>query len=335
MCDKSPLYGIGVKGGVTKSLFLLLLFLVLNDIAVAQPALQAPRVGVLMPGSIEDLDEQRDLQAFTQGFKELGYVSGENIIFEFRPAERKISLLPRLASELVRLKVSVIVAVGTSAIAAAIKATKSIPIVMVSGGEPVGRGFVKSLSFPGGNVTGLSSAAEGDEAKRLELLKEAFPRVERIIVLNADRRKSRVESYFSGVTRFAFKVLDVYSPQELSEALARLTPNASDALITVRNAFTIRHAEQITSFALEKRLPGIYESREFVEKGGIMSYGVNYTASWRRSAFYVDKILNGERPAVLPVEPPQFEFVVNLRTARKMGYELPPEILLEANEVIR
>lgn len=320
-----------------KTVFLLLLFLLRMswDVAIAQPTLQAPRVGVLMPGSIEDLDEQRDLQGFVQGFKELGYVSGENIIFEFRPAERKISLLPRLASELVRLKVSVIVAVGTTAIAAAIKATKSIPIVMVSGGEPVGRGFVKSLSFPGGNVTGLSSAAEGDEEKRLELLKEAFPRVERIIVLNADRRKSRVESYLRGRQGFAFEVLDVYSVQELSETLAALTPNVSDALITVRNAFTIRHAEQITDFALKKRLPGIYESREFVEKGGIMSYGVNYRASWRRSAFYVDKILNGESPAVLPVEPPQFEFLVNLRTARRMGYELPPEILLEANEVIR
>jgi len=132
-----------------------------------------------------------------------------------------------------------------------------------------------------------------------------------------------------------FESLDVYSAEELKQAFVRLTTGSLDALITVRNAFTIRHAEQITDFALRNRLPSIYESREFVEKGGLMSYGVNYTASWRRSAFFVDKILKGASPAVLPIEPPQFEFLVNLRTANKMGHRIPPEILLEATEVIQ
>lgn len=322
-----------------KAIFLLLLSLVLlpDVVALAQSRLHAPRVGVLMPGSTEDLDEQRNLQAFLKGFKELGYVSGQNIIFEYRAAERKIGLLPRLAGELVQLKVAAIIAVGTSAIEAALKATKVTPIVMVSGGNPVSRGFVKSLSVPGGNVTGLSSVAEGDEGKRLGLLKEAFPWVDRLIVLNADKRKSRVENYLrEGKGRaLAFETLDVFSSEELVRVLSMLAPKASDGLVTVRNALTIRHAEQITDFAVKKRLPGIYESREFVEKGGVMSYGVNYTASWRRAAFYVDKILTGGNPALLPVEPPQFEFLVNLRTAKKMGYEFPPEILLEANEVIQ
>jgi putative ABC transport system substrate-binding protein len=132
-----------------------------------------------------------------------------------------------------------------------------------------------------------------------------------------------------------FEALHVYSREQLNQGFARLVTTRSDALITVRNAFTIRHAEQIAAFALKNRLPSMYESREFVEKGGLMSYGVNYTASWRRSAFYVDKVLKGANPALLPVEPPQFEFLVNLRTANKIGFELPPEILLEANEVVQ
>ena len=322
-----------------KKIFPLLLFVVLlpDGVTIAQSPLQAPRIGVLMPGSAQDMDEQRDLQAFFQGFKEVGYVAGKNTAFEFRAAERKLNLLPRLAGELVRLKVAVIIAVGTTAIGAAIKATQTIPIVMVSGGNPVARGFVKSLSLPGGNVTGLSSVAEGDEGKRVELLKEAFPWVARVIVLNADKRKSRVENYLrqEAGAAMAFEALDVYSSEDLKRTFQTIAISSSHALITVRNAFTIRHAEQIADFTLKNRLPSIYESREFVEKGGLMSYGVNYTASWRRSAFYVDKILKGTNAGVLPVEPPQFEFLVNLRTARKMGHSIPAEILLEANEVIK
>ena len=322
-----------------RAIFPLLLFLVLlpDDVAIAQSGLRAPRIGVLMPGRAQDLDEQRDLEAFAQGFKDLGYVAGQNIVFEYRNAERKVNRLPPLAAELVALKVSVIVAVGTTAIDAAVKATKTIPIVMISGGDPVRRGVVKSFSIPGGNVTGLSSVALGDEGKRVELLKEVFPWVSRVFVLNADKRKGRVESYLrEGKGRaVAFEVLHVYSSAELKRTFAILITTSSDALITVRNAFTISHAEEITGFALNNRLPAIYESREFVEKGGVMSYGVNYTASWRRSAFYVDKILKGANPAALPVEPPQFEFLVNLRTAGKMGHRIPPEILLEANEVIK
>ena len=323
-----------------KAIIPLLLFttaLISAGVSRAQVALQAPRVGVLMPGSARDSDEQRDRRAFLLGFKELGYVPGQNILFEYRGADQKHDSLPQLANDLLRLKVSAIVAVGTAAIDVATKATKTVPIVMVSGGNPVGRGFVKSLSVPGGNVTGLSSVAEGDEGKRVELLKDAFPWVSRVTVLNADKRKTRVASYLregKGVG-VEFEVVHVYSSEELKHALGKITSRRSDAIITVRNAFTIGHAEQIAEFAIKNRLPSIYESREFVEKGGLMSYGVNYTASWRRSAFYVDKILKRANPALLPVEPPQFEFLINLKTADKMGHRIPPEILLEANEVIK
>lgn len=319
-----------------KTIFLLLLFAALaHERATAAQSRQIPRVGVLMPSSVNDPGEKRELEAFLGGYKELGYAPGQNVIFEYRGADQKLNLLSRLAEDLIRLNVSVIVAVGTTAVAAAIKATQNIPIVMVSGGDPVSRGFIKSSSAPGGNVTGLSSSADGDEGKRVEWLREAFPWIERVLLLNADKRRSRVENYLRQGQRLPFQTLDVFSTDERNQILSRLDVRRSDALITVRNAFTIRHGEQIAAFALKKRVPSIYESREFVEKGGLMSYGVNYTASWRRSAFYVDKVLKGANPAVLPVEPPQFEFLVNLRTANKIGFELPPEILLEANEVIQ
>lgn len=314
-------------------LFLLVVLPSLN-VAIAQSSFQPSRIGVLVPGPLQAMDEQRNLNAFFESFKQLGYVAGKNINFEFRAAERNLALLPRLATELVQLKVAVMVVVGTTAIDAAIKITKNIPIVMISGGNPVARGFVKSAAVPGGNVTGMSSTTEGDEGKRLELLKETFPWINRVLLLNADKRTSRVENYRQAEPRFAFFTLNVFNPEDLKRTLGSLRITSSDALIAVRNAFTISHAEQIAAFALKNRLPSIYESREFVDRGGLMSYGVNYTASWQRSAFFVDKILKGARPAVLPIEPPQFEFLINLKTAAIMKHRLPPEILLEANEII-
>jgi putative ABC transport system substrate-binding protein len=321
-----------------KAIFLPLVFvaLVADQFATAQP-LQPPRVGVLMPRSPTDPGEKRDLNAFVQGFKDLGYIDGRNIVIEYQGADQKPNLLPQLAGELLRLRVSVIVAVGTTAIDAALKATKTIPIVMISGGDPVGRGVVKGYSVPGGNVTGLYSTTDGDEGKRVELLKEAFPWVSRVLVLNADRNRSRVASYLreGSVLAVGVEVVDVYSSEDLKQAFDKIMAMHPDGLITVRNVFTIRHAEEIANFALKNRLPSIHGGREFVEKGGLMSYGVNYTEQWRRSAFYVDKILKGASPAVLPLEPPRFEFLVNLRTANKMGYIIPPEILLEAHEVLK
>lgn len=314
----------------------LLVLLIAQECAIAQSD-QAPRIAVLMPRSPTDPIEKRDIDAFVQGFKDLGYVDGINIVIEYKGADQRANLLPGLADELNRLKVSVIVAVGTTAIDAARRATKTIPIVMISGGDPLGRGMIKSYSVPGGNVTGLYSMTDGDEGKRIELLKETFSRISRVVVLNADRNRSRVESYIreGSVLAVKIEVVEAFTPQELKQAFLKITALHPDALVTVRNIFTIRYAEEIVNFAFANRLPAIYASREFVEKGGLMSYGVNYTAQWRRSAFYVDKILKGANPATLPVEPPQLEMVMNLRTAKQLGVTIPPEILLEANEVIK
>lgn len=322
-----------------RTISLLVLSLVIFDggPAAAQALRQVPRIGFLMPGGTTDKEAKRDLEAFVQGLKEVGYVIGEDIIVEYHAANRKINELPRLAAELVRSDVALIVAVGTTAITVVLQATKTMPIVMISGGNPVNRGFVKSLAEPGGNVTGLSSATVGETGKRLELLKDVFPKISRVMILNADRRTERVENSIKAGREqgMVVEAVHAHSAEELTQALAKIASQRPDALITVRNAFTIRYAEEIVNFTVKHRLRSIFASREFIEKGGLMSFGVDYTASWRRSADYVDKILKGASPAVIPIEPPQFEFVVNLRTANKMQWKIPPQILLEANEVIR
>ena len=317
---------------------LLLLFLLFAEtLAGAQSLRAGPRIGLLIPGTLTEPEEKRDIDAFLQALREHGYRVGENLALEYRAADGKSGLLPTLAAELARLKVSVIVAVGTTAIEAAIKTTKSVPIVMISGGNPVGRGFVNSLMEPGGNVTGLSSVADGDEGKRLELLKDVFPWISRIFVVNADSRTTRLENYFYEAKGLGVKIeaINVVTLDDLKTNLEASMSARADGLVTIRNLFTIRHAEEIIDFALKLRLPSIYESHEFVEKGGLMAYGVDYRASWRRAPFYVDKILRGANPAFMPIEPPQFKFSINLRTANRMRYTIPPAVLLEAKEVIR
>ena len=320
---------------IGKLLFLFLVFA--ESLAVAQLPPAGPRIGLLIPGTPTEPQEKRDLDVFLQSLREHGYRVGENIALEYRAANGKSGLLPNLATELICLKASVIVAVGTTAIEAAVKTTKRVPIVMISGGNPVGRGFVKSLMEPGGNVTGLSSVADGDEGKRMELLKDTFPWISRIFVLNADSRTTRLENYFHEAKGLGLKIegINVVTLDDLKTNLEALISARADGLVTIRNLFTIHHAEQITDLALKLRLPSIYESHEFVEKGGLMAYGVDYRASWRRAPFYVDKILRGANPAFMPVEPPRFKFSINLRTASRMKYMIPPGILLEASEVIR
>ncbi|HEY8187313.1 MAG TPA: ABC transporter substrate-binding protein [Pyrinomonadaceae bacterium] len=325
---------------VTLSVLLILTMLaLLEDSASPQRQPQAPRIGLLVvSGSAATSGEQPIRHFFLPALQELGYVDGRSIIIEYRNAEGQIDRLPHLAADLIRLKVSVIVASGPLAIAPAMKATKTIPIVMVGGGDPVGRGFVKSLSLPGGNVTGLSSDARGSDGKRLELLKEAFPRIARVAILKPlGRRKVSVDNYERAARALGvnLETVDVHSPAELELALSKITSVRSDALITMREVLSIQYALQIAEFALKKRLLAMYEGEAFVKAGGLMSYDVNFQALWRRGAFYVDKILKGANPALLPVEMPEFKFVINLATAKKIGCTIPPEILLEANEVIK
>ncbi len=309
--------------------------------AKAQPSPQPPRIGILTPGALGELsdsDSRSGYATLLSGLQELGYGKGRNIIVEFRRAEGKLDLLPGLAAELVRLKVAAIVANGPEAIKPAIKATKTIPIVMVGGGDPVGLEFVESLSLPGGNVTGLSSfGGEKMRGKQMELLRDAIPSLTRVALLNSRELKGYIQAFqrLAKALRVELQSVDVNRPEQFEEAFAKITAMRPDALITAREFLTISHRKQIVDFALKKRLPSMFESRESAEAGGLLSYGVNDRASWRRAAAFVDKILKGANPANLPVEAPQFELVINLGTAKKLGITIAPELLLEADEVIK
>ena len=298
---------------------------------------EVPRIGLLVSGSPTP-GHLRNRAALLSGLRELGYIEGKNIFIEYRYANGKRNLLPELAAELVRLKVAVIVPSGPTAIRHAMKATKTIPIVMPNGGsKPVKAGFVKSLGRPGGNATGVAREIEGVKAKRMELLKEALPSVSRVAVLNVRRRKGFLEEYkqVARVLGVDVESVEFSSNEEFEEALARIATMQPDALIIVRTTITLRHASKIARFALKNRIPSMNDNRYFVEVGGLMSYGADYLAMWRRAAVYVDKILKGANPATLPVERSQLEIVINLKTARKLGVTIPPEILLEANEIIK
>ena len=301
-----------------------------SDSRTAQAQQEIHRIGLLNPGS-------KAPAAFIQSLRELGYLDGKNIVIEIRNGEGKAEVLPQMVRDLVTHKVSIIVASGPTAIRAAAGQTKAIPIVMVGGGDPVLRGFVKDLSAPGGNVTGLSSSAKGAGGKRLELLKEVLPSLKRAAVLGPRSRTTIPEDLprTAQSLNIDFHTVDVSDAAELDHALGRIRELRPGAFITVRELLTIHRAQQIVDYGLKHKLPSMYESEEFVRAGGLISYGVNYRAQWPRAASFVDKILRGAHPGNLAVEPPQLELVLNLATAKKLGVTIPPEILLEASEVIR
>jgi putative ABC transport system substrate-binding protein len=309
--------------------------------AKAQPSPQPPRIGVLSPGALGELsdsDSRDRYDALLSGLQELGYVQGRNIIVEFHRAEGKPDLLPALAAELVRLKVAAIVANGPTAIEPAIKATKTIPIVMVGGVVAVGREHVEGLSLPGGNVTGLSSYGGNEmRGKQMELLKDTIHSLSRVALLNSRQMKGYIEPFqrLAKALRVELRSVDVNRPEQFEEAFAKIKAMRPDALITARDFLTLKHRKQIADFALREKLPSMFEQRDFAQAGGLLSYGVNDRASWRRAAAFVDKILKGANPANLPVEVPQFELVINLGTAKKLGVTIAPELLLEADEVIK
>jgi putative ABC transport system substrate-binding protein len=298
---------------------------------LAADAQQRPlRIAVLNPGPEVP-------PGFVQRLRELGHVNGKNVLIEARNGEGKAETLPKLLADWVSRKVSLIVAYGPTAIGAAARATQSIPIVMVGGGDPVLRGFVKSLSTPGGNVTGLSSSAKGMSGKRLELLKELLPSAKRVAVLVPRSRRAVPEDLPQAAQSLGIdlQIVELNGAADLEAALARIKELRPGAFIVVRELITIHHGQRIVDYSLRHRLPAMYESEEFVRTGGLISYGVNYRAQWPRAASYVEKIFRGANPANLAVEPPQLELVLNLATARQLGVTIPPEILLEANEVIK
>ena len=279
--------------------------------------------------------------AFFDALRDLGWVEGRNVLIERRYAENQLERLPVLAAELVRLNVDVIVGSGTLAPLAAKRATSTIPIVMTAAGGPLGSGLVANLARPGGNVTGMSLMAPDLGGKRLELLKELLPRLARVAVLwNAANPYSAIlfkETQAAGRTLgIEVQSLEVRKPEDLDDAFQAARRQHPDALVSVEDdPFTGTYRKRIADFALAEHLPSLHGLSEDVKDGGLMSYGANLADLFRRSAGYVDKILRGAKPGDLPVQQPAlFELVINLKTARALGLDVPPSLLARADEVI-
>src|SRR5262245_4316867 len=275
--------------------------LALSFSAQAQQTAKIPRIGWLAAGSPSGVAALTD--AFRQGLRQLSYVEGKNIIIEFRYAEGKFDRLPDLAAEIVHLKVDVIVVANPEAIHAAKRATETIPIVMVGPGDPVRLGLIASLARPGGNLTGLSFISIELTGKRLELLKEAFPRISRVAVLRtpgAAQEQQAKEIEVAGQTLgIQVQYVHVQTPDDFENAFSAITKGRADALLILRSPLIRTHATRITDFAEKRRLPTMYDDRLFVEAGGLMSYGTNTLDFYSRAAIYVDKILKGAKPADL------------------------------------
>jgi putative ABC transport system substrate-binding protein len=309
--------------------------LVAGAVAEAQPA-NLRQIGFLRRA----FPQAPDFEAFRQALRELGYIDGKNVAIEQRYANGVTDRLPDLVAELVGLKVEVIVVDGTITANAAKAATKTIPIVFTLVSDPVGSGIVASLARPGGNITGVTHISSELSPKRLELLKEAIPRTSRVAVLvNRDNvAPSRWEEFQSSarVLTIQLQIFDVRHPKDLESALSLIATGNADGLIAWPDAIFDSKRKQVVELNGKRRLPGIYERREYVEVGGLMSYGVNVGDNFRRAATYVDKILKGSRPANLPVEQPtKFELVINLKAAKQIGLTIPPNVLARADRVIK
>jgi len=301
--------------------------------ADAQQLGKMPRVGVLSPSA------DFFLNAFRQGLRELGYIEGRNISLEYRSADGRVDRLPDLAAELVRLKVDVMVTITPPGVRAAKQATSTIPIVMGAVDDAVEQGFVASLARPGGNITGISLLNPELSGKRLELLKEAFPKVSRVAVLReavggASSLRATMEA--ARVLGVHLQILELRDPNELDSAFAAMTRERAGALDVLPGLMITGYMRQILDLAGKARLPAIFPDGQFVESGGLMSYGPSLPDLYRRAATYVDKILKGTKPADLPVEQPvKFELIINLKTAKQIGLTIPPNFLARADRVIR
>ena len=315
--------------------FVLVLALTLAPLAgEAQPSTTIPRIGLLAPDAT--LWEPLRL-----GLRDLGYVEGKSIAFEERSSEARNERLSDLASELVRLKVNIIVTRGTPETLAAKQATTTIPIVIAGAGDPVRSGLVSSLAHPGGNVTGLTVLGPGLAAKRLDLLKEAVPNMSRVAFLwnpaNPDQKSSfnevRAGARALGVT---LQSVEARSREELEQAFALMKQRRPSALLMTADGVHQRYIGRIVDFASETRLPAMYQLKEGVDRGGLMSYGASLPDLGRLTASYVDKILKGAKPGDLPVEQPtKFELVINLKTAKALGLRIPQSLLVRADEIIQ
>jgi putative ABC transport system substrate-binding protein len=310
--------------------------------AEAQQAKKVHRIGYL--SSSDPATESTRSESIRLALRERGYIEGQNIAIEYRYGQGKLDRVPELAAELVRLKVGIIVAAGAnSTVQAAKSATKTIPIVMVgAGADPVEAGFVESLARPGGNVTGLTNLNPKLGGKRLELLKEAVPKLTRVAVLHQTFARGgglEVNEIFPAAARalgLTIQPWEVRDTDDFGRVFAAMGKQRPDGLYPAVSTLMSVNGKRIADFALKSRLPSVYGRREDVEAGGLMYYGADLADSYRRVAYYVDRILKGAKPPDLPVEQPtKFELVFNLKTAKQIGLTIPQALLYRADKVIQ
>jgi putative ABC transport system substrate-binding protein len=317
-----------------------LIWLLATVLLTTAPAAEAQQAGKIL--RIGYLASSAPPEAFRQGLRDLGYIEGKNIAFEFRASGGNSDRNSELAVELVRLRVDVIVAGGAGAIRAAKNATSTIPIVMLAVNDPIALGFVASLAHPGGNITGISNLSPELSGKRLELLTEVIPKVSRVALLASPRgavamRTSIDETQLAAQSlQLKLQLLEVDGPGEFESAFEAAKRQRAEALMQIQSGILSPHQQRIIDLAAKNRLPALYNNRVNVEAGGLMSYGLDAVERQRRAAALVDKILKGRKPADLPVEQPtKFEFVVNLKTAKQISLMIPPNVLARADKVIK
>jgi putative tryptophan/tyrosine transport system substrate-binding protein len=325
------------------AILLAVILLAVAVIAEAQQPKKVPRIGYLSIG--DPATESTRAEAFRLALRELGYIEGQNVAFDYRYAEGKLDRLPELAAELVRLKVDIIVASGGSpVIRPAMNATKTIPIVLMGQGlDPVKEGFVESLARPGGNVTGITTLGRELGGKRLELLKEVVPKLARVAVVydpalpGAAREVKEDLPVAARGLGLTIRSWEVRNADGFERVFAALKKDRPDGLYVITAGRLMRaNVKRIADFALKSRLPSVHGSRGDVDVGGLMSYSADLADSYRRVAYYVDKILKGAKPADLPVEQPtKFELVINLKTAKALNLTIPQSVLYRADKVIR
>jgi ABC-type uncharacterized transport system substrate-binding protein len=318
--------------------FIAALLLTSVYLADAQQPAKVPRIGFLTSGSAAG---DPAAEAFRQGLRELGYVEGKNILIEYRYADGTSEPLPELAEELVRLKVDFIVTTATEPSLAAQRATRTIPIVMGGGGDPVAAGLIASLARPGGNITGVTTIAVDLSGKRLELLNEVAPKTSPVAVLwisTARGNKLQMKEIEAAADslRLHLQPAGVDGPNDLESAFSAITRRGASSLIVLNSPMFASHRARIADLAAKSRLPAIYPTSGYVHEGGLMSYGPNVSDLYRRAATYADKILKGTKPADLPVETPtKFELVINLKTAKQIGLTIPESVLYRVDRVIK
>jgi putative tryptophan/tyrosine transport system substrate-binding protein len=308
--------------------------------AEAQQPTKVPRIGYVVDGNPNNPGPS--VEAFRQGLRDLGYVEGKNILVEYRYLEGKRDRIPGVIAELLQRKVDVLIPGSPPSIRAAKQATKTIPIVIVTTQDPVAAGYVDSLARPGGNITGLTRLTRDLSGKRLELLKEVVPGMSRVgllLVVGPDVRGNALKEYEPAARALKIQLeplkIQAQNP-DLESAFREAVRGRASAVIMPSNFVLTPHLKKITDLATKNRLASMHERTSDVEAGGLMSYGTDDAESYRRAAWYVDKILKGTKPADLPVEQPtKFEFVINLKTAKQIGLTIPPNVLARADKVIR